>query len=139
MSDERPRAASGLLVSLRRLLATALELGQIRLELLGTELERQKLRILDALVWAAFGALLMGFGVVLIAGLLLVLFWDAYRLQLLTGLAVLFIACGVLMLRLARRKLQTPEGAFATSRAELAQDRALLAPREGEDGAYRRS
>ena len=117
---------SGLFVSLRRLAATALELGQVRLELLGSEIEQQKLRILTALVWAALGVLLIGFGMALLAGFVVLLMWDHYRLQALGALAVLFVAVGALLLRLARRRLQSPGGAFAASGAELAQDRAAL-------------
>ena len=50
---------TGLMQSLRRLASTGLELIQLRLELLASELEQQKLRIFDALAWAAVGLLLL--------------------------------------------------------------------------------
>jgi len=130
MNDTRPGAAGGgLLVSLRRLIATALELGQTRLELIGNELEEQKLRILAGLVWAALGVMMVGVGVVLLAGCIVLLFWEGYRLQALAVLTFAFLAGGALMLRHATARLKTPAGAFAASIAELAQDRAALAPR----------
>ena len=49
-----PGTAGGLFDSLRRLLATALGLAQVRLALFGTELEAEKLRLFDAL-WRAVG------------------------------------------------------------------------------------
>ena len=117
---------SGLFVSLRRFAATALELGQVRLELLCTEIEQQKLRILTALVWAALGVLLIGFGMALLAGLVVLLMWDNYRLHALGALVLMFVAGGLLLLRMARNRIQSPAGAFAASSAELTQDRAAL-------------
>ncbi len=134
MSD-RPRTApgGGLLVSLRRLLATALELAQVRLELIGAELEEQKLRILAGLVWAALGVLLVGLGLVLFIGCVVLLFWDGYRLQAMAVLTVVFLCGGGLALRQASARLQSKGGAFAASAAELAQDRERLAPGTGTE------
>jgi uncharacterized membrane protein YqjE len=127
MNEHRPGAAGGgLFVSLRRLIGTALELGQVRLELLGTELEAQKLRILDALIWAVLGVMCVVVGVVLLAGCIVVLFGEGYRLQALAVLTLAFLAGGGLAIRQARTRLKTPPGAFAASVAELAQDRAAL-------------
>lgn len=122
-------AASGLMASLRRLLSTAFELAQVRLELIGTELEEQKLRILDALIWAAVGTVLLGVGLALLTICVVLLFWEGYRLQALCVLTLGFLAGGLFVLRQARSRLQTPAGAFATSAAEIAQDRTALAPR----------
>lgn len=131
--NESPLGAQGggLLVSLRRLIATALELAQVRLELIGTELEAQKLRILAGLIWAVLGVVLVSVGLVLLAGWVLLLFWDGYRLPALAVMMLLFLGGGALVLRHAMARLKTPPGAFSLSAAELAQDRAALTPREG--------
>ncbi len=130
MNEARPGAAGGgLFVSLRRLIATAFELAQVRLELIGTELEEQKLRILAGLVWAALGVVLLGVGLVLLAACVALLFAEGYRLQALAVLMLVFLAGGALALRHAAARLKTPPGAFAASVAELAQDRSALAPR----------
>jgi len=134
MNEGRPGSpGGGLLASLRRLIATALELAQVRLELLGTELEAQKLRILAGLVWAALGVVLVGVGLALLAGVVVLLFSEDYRLQVLAVLTLLYLICGALALRHAGSRLKTPPGAFAASVAELAQDRDALAPREGAE------
>jgi uncharacterized membrane protein YqjE len=127
VNEHRPGAAGGgLFVSLRRLIGTALELGQVRLELLGTELEAQKIRILDGLIWAALGVMCLVVGVVLLAGCIVYLFGEGYRLQALALLTLAFLAGGGFAIRHARARLKTPPGAFAASVAELAQDRAAL-------------
>lgn len=127
MSESRP-GGTGLLVSLRGLVATALELAQVRLELLGTELEQQKLRLAAGLVWAMLGVVLFGVGLVMLAGCVLLLFWEGYRLQAMVGLTVVFVAAGGLSLRHGLARLKTPPGAFALSTSELARDRSALAP-----------
>ena len=129
MSEMRPGApGGGLLVSLRRLVATVLELAQVRLELIGAEIEEQKLRILSALVWAALGVLLVGLALVLAIGCVVLLFWDGYRLQAMGVLTVAFGGGGALALRRASARLQSKGGAFAASVAELAQDCERVAP-----------
>jgi uncharacterized membrane protein YqjE len=123
MNDPRAgTAGGGLFVSLRRLIGTALELGQVRLELLGTELEAQKIRILEALIWAALGVVCLGVGVVLLAGCIVLLFGEGYRLQALAVLTLAFLVGGGFAIRHARTRLKTPPGAFAASVAELVRD-----------------
>ena len=117
---------SGLLVSLRRLAATTLEIAQVRLELLGVEFEQEKLRIFDGLLWAAVALLLLGVGLTLLAGLLLMLLWDGYRLPALAVLSVLFVGGGIVVARLARARLSTPGGMVGTSVDEFARDRETL-------------
>jgi uncharacterized membrane protein YqjE len=135
VNDTRPGAAAGagLLVSLRRLVGTAFELAQVRLELIGTELEEQKLRVLAALIWAAIGMVLVGVGLALLAGCVVLLFWDGYRVHAMVALTLVFVAGGAFALRQATVRLKTPPGAFAASAAELAQDRASLEPPGGTE------
>jgi len=125
--SEPPR---GLLASLRRLLATGLEIAQVRLELLAVELEQEKLRIFDGLLWAALALLMLGVGLLLAVGLLLLLVWDGHRLAALGVLSVLFLGAGALLARLARSRLSSPQGIAAGSLDELARDRAALEGRE---------
>ena len=127
--NDNGAARGGLLASLRQLIATALELAQVRLELLGTEIEEQKLRILAALVWAALGVLFLVVGAVLFAGCIVVLAGEAYRLHALVLLTLAFLGGGGFALGRARARLKTPPGAFAASAAELARDREALRAR----------
>lgn len=119
---------AGLFQSLRRLASTALELVQVRLELLASELEQEKLRIFDALAWAAIGLLLLGLGLLLAAGLLVALTPEPWRPLTLAALILGCVGGGVLMLNRARQRLASPGGLLAASRSELARDGDGLAP-----------
>ncbi len=129
MAVTGPPATGGLFDSLRRLLATTLGIAQVRLELFGTELEAEKLRLFDALWRAALGLLMLGVALVLAVGFVLLLFWDGYRLPALAVTLLLFVAAGVGLLVRARALLRTGEGGpFALSLGELQRDRDGLQP-----------
>lgn len=116
----------GLFASLRQLLGTALELVQVRLALLSNEIEQEKLRLFDGLLYAGLALMLLGLGSLLLAAFVVVLFWDGYRLQALGLLALLFLGAGAGLLWRARARLRNPGGLFSNSVEELRRDRAGL-------------
>ncbi len=117
---------AGLFDSLRRLFGTALELGQVRLELLIGDLELEKMRLVDVALRALIGVMLLGLGLVLLIGFVLMLLWDGYRLPALAVLTLLCIAGGLWLMHAARQRLRSGEMMFAATTAELARDRAAL-------------
>ncbi len=121
-----PVQPSGLFASTRRLLATVIEIGQVRLELVGTEVEFEKRRVLDALIWAAVGLLLMGVGIVLLCGFVILLFWEGYRLAAVGVMTLLCLGGAALLIWQARERLRSPNGMFGATLAELKQDLAGL-------------
>lgn len=120
----------GLLGSARHLLATALELVQVRLALLASDAEAGALRLFDALVLALLALLGLAVGTVLLCGLVLLLVQDAYRIPVLGAMALGFLGAGAWALAAARASLQQVAGAFEASREELARDLAALSPRD---------
>ena len=121
-----PVQSGGLFASLSRLLGTVLETAQVRLELLGTEIEFEKRRLFDGLLWGAVALLVLGVGLVLLCGFVILLFWDGYRLAAVGVIATLFLAGGTFLMSIARRRLRNPGTMFEASVAELEQDRAGL-------------
>ena len=121
-----PDKGHGLFASLRQLLGTTLATVQLRLALLSNEIEQEKLRLFDGLLWAGLALLLLGLGALLLCAFVVVLFWDSYRLQALGVLALLFLGAGAWLLSVARARLQQPGGLFSSSVAELGRDRAGL-------------
>jgi uncharacterized membrane protein YqjE len=123
----------GLFDSLRRLLHTGLDIAQVRLELLGADLALEKLRLIDVLLRALLGLLLLAVGLVLLIGFVLLLLWDGYRLPALAVLTLLCVLGGGLLLHAARRRLRQGDAMFAATRGELERDRAALGASRGDD------
>jgi len=121
-----PAKSPGLLASLRQLMDTVLETAQLRLALLSNEIEQEKLRLFDGLLWAGLALLLLGLGILLLCAFIVVLFWDSHRLLALGTLALLFLGAGTYLLARARARLQSQGGLFHSSAAELGRDRAGL-------------
>jgi uncharacterized membrane protein YqjE len=128
MRDAPPTA--GLFASLRQMLGTMLEIAQVRLALVGNELEQEKLRIAQGLFLAGVGLMLLTVGAALLCGFVLMLFWEGYRLAALGVLTLVFAGGGALLVRHAMQRLRSPGGLFQATLAELGQDRAGLAPRD---------
>jgi uncharacterized membrane protein YqjE len=125
-----PASRAGLFESLRQLLHTALELAQVRLELLVADLQLEKLRLVEVALRALLGLLLLGLGLLLLIGFLLILLWDGYRLPALGVLTLLCIGGGLLLLNAAKRRLREGDELLAATRAEFERDRAALRPRD---------
>ena len=111
-----------LFASIRRLSATVLELAQVRIDLFSTELELEKRRIFDGLLWGAFAVVVLGVGLVLACGFVMLLFWDTHRLVTAGVLASAFLGSGILLAVMARRRLRSLDGMFRLSLNELEQD-----------------
>jgi uncharacterized membrane protein YqjE len=122
--------SGGLSDSLRRLAGTGVALVQTRLELLAAELEEEKLRLGNLLVFAAAAILLLDLGIVLLAVFLTVAFWDTDRLLVLGILTTAFLVAGAIAAAAAVRLARTRSRLFAASLAELAEDHEALRGRE---------
>lgn len=119
MSDGRE--SGGLFAALKSVAATLLASGKTRLELLGNELEEQKLHVIRLFLLFQGLVLCLGVTVLLVVALITALFWDSRVLVLSVFVAVFFVLCGVLY-AMVRRAMQRPEKVFSASIAELEED-----------------
>ncbi len=117
----KPGGREGFFAALQNIAATLLAIGQTRLELLGNELEAEKLRTLRMLLLALAGVFCAGVGVLLVVALLTLLLWEQ-RLGLVLALALLFLAAAVVFYRALMRMVNSPASAFAATLAELNED-----------------
>jgi uncharacterized membrane protein YqjE len=123
--------SKGLFESGKRALDSLLDLVLVRLELFGSELEGEKLRLFDALFQAAVGLVLISLALIGSLGFILLLFWEGYRLAALAVLTLAFGACGAWLLMRAREGLRVRDGGpFALTLGELRRDRDSLRPAE---------
>ncbi len=118
MSDDK-EPVSG---PLRRLGASMLTLGRIRLELFAIEAQEEKERIASLLLWAVLAALLAGFGLLMVILLITVALWDSHRLLALgAGTAVLVAAAAVAVSKV-KALIDQPASLFQASIGELRAD-----------------
>jgi uncharacterized membrane protein YqjE len=111
----------GLTASVKSMAATLLAMAQTRLELLGNEVEVEKLRLLRMLLLAQalmFTALV---AVLLSVSFLTLWLWE-FRLGILALCIALFSALAWWTYRSLMQMVQRPESAFATSLTELQED-----------------
>ena len=119
-------AGSGLMGSVRRLTSTLTTLVSTRLELLANELQEERLRLTQMLLFTLFALFCFGMFLLLLTVFIVVLFWDDHRLAVLGVLSVIFFASGSLAVVLLRGKAQEKSKLFSASLAELAKDREQL-------------
>ena len=120
---------SGILHSLRNLAATLIALLQDRIELLVTELEEERLRLLQLLFWAAAALLFFAIGLLLLILLLVVLLWDSYRVTSIVVIASAFLGLGIYTAIRVRNLAQARPRLLTTSIDQLSKDREQLTPR----------
>lgn len=120
MSDSNNN--DGLLGSLKRLTNTCIGIVHTRLELLSTDLEEGRERLISLLAMTFVALFCLCFGMVLLAILIVVLFWDTHRLLVLSLLTGLFILTGGIIGALALRALKSMPRMFEASLAELVKD-----------------
>ncbi len=125
-STADPLRATGLLDSLQRFVATVLDVLQTRAEIVATELEEERERLRELIVFGSFALFFLGFGFLLLTLFIVVLFWDSYRVYALGGFALLYLGLGIFSAVTLRQRLKTRPRLFATTLAEFAKDRERL-------------
>ncbi len=125
----------GLFESLRRLSATLLEIANVRLELLVSDLELEKQRLVDVLLRMLLGLLLLGLGLILFVAFVLMLVAEPHRLAALGVLMAVCVGGGAWLLLAARRQWRSGAPVFAATTAELKRDRAALGSAQPDEHA----
>jgi uncharacterized membrane protein YqjE len=121
--------ATGIMQSLRNLATTVVALLQNRIELLATDLEEERIRLLQLLFWAAGALFFFALGVLMIAMLIVLVLWDSHRLAGIIVLAAVFLALGVGLAIGVRNRMNMRSRLFSSSLDELAKDKDRLAKR----------
>ena len=129
MPERTPVGSKGLLESLTILAGTLVAIAHTRLDLLSADLEEERAHLFSLLVWTLAALLCLGIGVVLVAILLVVAFWDTHRLLALGALAGFFLVIGMGVWAFALHKARTKPRLFAASLSELFKDRQQLTSR----------
>lgn len=126
MSDAPPQQR--LSASLRGLMASAIGLVQVRLELITVEAREEILRVGELLVCGALAIAFLSLGLGFLAVLLTVLLWDSQRVLALAIFATLFLTVGLVAAFMAGARVRQGSRLFAASREELQRDVDVLRP-----------
>ena len=125
----REESKGGLLDSVKTLLLTVITMGQTRLELLSTELEEERERLTALLVWTLITLFSAAMAIVFITLLIIVAFWDSYRLLSIGIMLSLFIAGTAVSWRILSLIKQNKTRIFSSTSSELAKDCDALSQR----------
>lgn len=128
MTTETPKRSSGLLESIKNLSATLLAIGQTRLQLLSNDLEEERAWLTSMLVWTLIAFLCASLAVILATLLIVIMFWDTYRLTALGTMTGIFMLGAGYAWRVVCNMARSKPRLFSASIAELSKDREHLAP-----------
>lgn len=118
--------SSGLLASVKALCSTLLGIARTRLELIANELEEERLRLTRLFVFGFLALFFFGMGVLVLSLLVVVVFWDTYRLAAIAGVALVHLIIALYCLMSARKLAARKPRLFSATLAEIGKDRAAL-------------
>jgi len=129
MSTEEGTANKrGLLDSIKTLASTLLAMGQTRLELLSNDIEEERAWLTSMLVWTLIALFCGALAAMLFTLLIVVVFWDTYRLLALSIMIAIFVVGTGIAWRVVFNMSRSKPRIFSASLAELSKDREQLAP-----------
>lgn len=120
--DTPPPASSGLLGSLRTLGADALASVRDRLALFSLELQEEKYRLIQIVIWISAAAFAMTMAITFASITLVYLFWESARLAVLGGLTLFYVVAAIAILVSFRRFLARQPRPFDGVLQELTED-----------------
>ncbi len=115
-----------LLASLKGLLSTAASIAQTRLELLSTDVQIARSKLIGILVLILFSLFFLFFGLVMLALFIVIYSWESNRMLALGLLTGGFLSIGLIFSLIVLRSLKTMPKLFEATIAELDKDRKAL-------------
>lgn len=122
MENPSTPAPPGLLESLRRALATAVELLRVRLALVGVDLETALQHWLRLLVWLLVAFFTGALATMMLVVTVLIAFWDSHRLLAAIVITAVLAATALIALLMVRLQIKTRPHPLASTLAELKHD-----------------
>ncbi len=122
-----------ILDGLRGIAITTAGLGGNRLELLGIELQEELERQTGNLVWLLLALVFGGLALLLTSVLLLIIFWDSYRVAVALVLLLVYALLSGWCSLCLQRRLRHAAHPFALTIEEFRRDQAALQGRSGQE------
>lgn len=120
---------SGLLNSVRNMLATLIGIAQTRLELLSTEMKEEVGQVAQMLLWAFIAMSAASMGLFIAALSIIFAFWDTHRVLAAVLVMVFFFLLAAIAVAVLLGKLKRRQRLFHATIAEFAKDREHLKAR----------
>ena len=133
MNDAGEHPPRGPLESLRSMGTDLVALVETRLELALVELREEGERRKGMVVWGAITAVFLALAVLLLAFLVVVVFWDTHRVGAIVGVTLAYAAVGFGALARLRAAQAAAAPPFEATRAELRKDIEALRTGEKDD------
>ena len=108
--------------SVGRLGATLIAMTQTRLELAAVEIEEESQRLLGYLMLGLLSLLLFGIAMLLVALVIILVFWESYRLEAAIGMALLFGGAAAFCAAKLKTSIAAKPRLLAATVAELNKD-----------------
>lgn len=108
--------------SVSRLVATFIAILQTRAELVAVEVEEEALRYFSFLLYSLTAMFCVGVAIMLAILLIVALYWDTHRIEVLVTLIMLFAAAGVLIGWKIRNGLRRKPHLLKHTLTELSRD-----------------
>jgi uncharacterized membrane protein YqjE len=115
-------SSPGLLASLRRLGGSLAAAGHTRLALASVELTEERERLLRVALLALVAALAFVLAIVGFSALLVVIFWDSARVEVIAALAALYLLIGLWCAHRLRTLVRGAPPLLESTLAELERD-----------------
>lgn len=122
----RAQPVTGLFASARDLLATALALAHTRLELVTTEIEEELHRVAEILLWMFVVVFFAGLTVLMLAFVIVIVFWDDHRILAAALTTLGFLAITAIALLVVRAKARARPKLLEATIEEIRRDREAL-------------
>ncbi len=119
---------SGFLSPVKALAETIVAFVKTRLELLATEIEEERERLKQIILLSFVALFCACLGVLLLTLLVVVAFWETYRLYVLGGFVVFYFGLALVAVLALRKKVISRPKFLAATLSVLARDRESLKP-----------
>lgn len=120
----------GLIESLRSLAVNLIGTLHDRVELFSLELEEERTRLIQTMVWISIALFLGMMAAVLLSLTIVYLFWDSARIFVLIGLTLLYSGGLAVAVVSVRRSFARQPRPFAATLSELQEDKSCIQDRK---------
>ncbi|MES1982545.1 MAG: phage holin family protein [Pseudomonadota bacterium] len=121
-TEQASPGSKGLIGSLRGLAGTFLALVRTRADLIAIELQEERERIKEVFILLIVASILCTLGLLLLAFLIIALFWDSYRLLAISIVTLVFLGGAIWSLVSLLEKLNANPPMFSATLNELQHD-----------------